>query len=57
VMTPWREFREIPEEAFHRTGARLTVIDCWRVIPSTVAAAADVVYLGRGEARNQPVRA
>jgi hypothetical protein len=57
VMTPWGEFRDIPIEAFHRGGPRLTVIDCWRVVPSSVATVADVVYLGRGEARSEPVRA
>jgi len=56
VMTPWPEFRDIPEDAFHRTGARMTVIDCWRVIPKSVARFADVVYLGQGVARREPAR-
>ena len=48
VMTPWPEFGEIPENAFARPGARMAVIDCWRVIPVSIAAVADVVYLGHG---------
>jgi UDPglucose 6-dehydrogenase len=48
VMTPWPEFRDIPESAFARPGGRMTVIDCWRLIPASVAAVADIVYLGQG---------
>ena len=48
VMTPWPEFRDLDEDAFVRPGKRLTVIDCWRVLPSAVSRVADVVYLGQG---------
>ena len=48
VMTPWPEFAQVPAEAFARTGQRLTVIDCWRVIPDTVSAVATLVHPGRG---------
>ncbi|HEY1303422.1 MAG TPA: nucleotide sugar dehydrogenase [Vicinamibacterales bacterium] len=58
VMTPWPEFRELGDDVFCRVGSRLTVIDCWRVIPKTVAAVAHVVYLGYGgTAQSEPVRA
>jgi UDPglucose 6-dehydrogenase len=50
VMTPWPEFRDIPAEAFSRSSSRVTVIDCWRVIPTEVGTVADVVYLGHGAA-------
>jgi UDPglucose 6-dehydrogenase len=47
VMTPWPQFREIPEDAYRRSGGRLTVIDCWRTIPVDIAKVAEVVYLGQ----------
>jgi len=47
VMTPWPEFRSVPEAAFARTSTRMTVIDCWRMIPDGVSAVADVVHLGQ----------
>jgi UDPglucose 6-dehydrogenase len=50
VMTPWPEFRNIPADAFSRSSSRLTVIDCWRMIPTEVGTIADVVYLGHGAA-------
>ena len=56
VMTPWAEFRDIPDEAFSRVGSRLPVIDCWRALSKTVAEVADVVYLGQGGVRREPVR-
>jgi UDPglucose 6-dehydrogenase len=57
VMTPWPEFRDIPDDAFARIGSRLTVIDCWRVTSKTIMAVADVVYLGQGASRTEPIRA
>lgn len=55
LMTPWPEFRGIPVDAFERPGARLPVIDCWRILSATeVGAVADLVYLGRGAARHEP---
>jgi UDPglucose 6-dehydrogenase len=58
VMTPWPEFRNIPTEAFSRSSGRLTVIDCWRMIPPGVGTVADVVYLGHGAvAQSAPVSA
>ena len=57
VMTPWAEFRDIPNDAFVRIGSRLPVIDCWRALSKTVADVADVVYLGQGAVRRESVRA
>jgi UDPglucose 6-dehydrogenase len=57
IMTPWPEFRDIPIEAFSRSSGRLTVIDCWRMIPPTVGRVADVVYLGHGAAQRASVSA
>jgi UDPglucose 6-dehydrogenase len=57
VMTPWPEFRDIPADAFSRSSRRLSVIDCWRVIPPAVGAVADVVYLGQGAAQSASVSA
>ena len=57
VMTPWPEFRDIPADAFSRSSGRLSVIDCWRVIPPTAGALADVVYLGQGAVQSASVSA
>ena len=47
ITIPWPEFRELPVSSFSRVKGRITVIDCWRILPverfSTVA---DIVYLG-----------
>ena len=48
LMTPWPEFRAIPATAFERSGGRLPVIDCWRMMGRDIAAVADVVYVGQG---------
>lgn len=49
VMTPWPEFAVIAADAFARTGSRLPVIDCWRVLPAEpVKAVADLLYVGQG---------
>ncbi|HET7849745.1 MAG TPA: nucleotide sugar dehydrogenase [Pseudolabrys sp.] len=47
VATPWPAFREIPRAALRRANGRLTIIDCWRVLPAQFADDADVFYLGR----------
>jgi hypothetical protein len=47
-MTPWREFGDLDDGAFVRPGKRLTVIDCWRILPAAVSLVADVVYPGQG---------
>lgn len=33
LATPWREFQELPLEAWTSQGASRTVIDCWRALP------------------------
>lgn len=49
VATPWPEFRQLPPEAMIRSDGRLTVIDCWRLLPAErFAHCADLVYLGQG---------
>jgi len=57
LMTPWEEFRTIPDAAFARSAVRLPVIDCWRTIPTSVAAVADVVYLGQGTSSTESAMA
>jgi UDPglucose 6-dehydrogenase len=50
VMTPWPAFRALGASVFERPGRRMTVIDCWRILPDEVRQAADLVYVGKGEA-------
>jgi UDPglucose 6-dehydrogenase len=50
VMTPWPAFRALAFGAFEKPGRRMTVIDCWRVLPSEVRHVADLVYVGKGGA-------
>jgi UDPglucose 6-dehydrogenase len=46
--TPSKGFAKIAPEAFVLGGKRRVAIDCWRILPKSVAEFADVVYLGRG---------
>jgi hypothetical protein len=47
LTTPWPQFKDIPQSAFKRSGARLQVLDCWRMLPrERLAAIADIHYLG-----------
>jgi UDPglucose 6-dehydrogenase len=49
VMTPWPEFGTISADAFARSGSRIPVIDCWRILPAdSVKAVADLLYIGQG---------
>jgi UDPglucose 6-dehydrogenase len=48
VMTAWPAFRTVAAAAFERPGRRMTVIDCWRILPADVRDVADVVYIGQG---------
>ena len=48
VMTAWPAFRMLPAAAFEKAGGRMTVIDCWRILPTEVRDVADVVYVGQG---------
>jgi len=55
LMTPWAEFRNIPLTAFARPSNRLTVIDCWRLLPPEVGAVANLVSLGQHSASSAPM--
>jgi UDPglucose 6-dehydrogenase len=46
VTTPDRTFAALPAACF----AGKAVVDCWRILPASVAEIADVVHLGRGPA-------
>jgi UDPglucose 6-dehydrogenase len=50
IATPWPCFRELRPQALWRSGRRLPVIDCWRLLPAaTLAEVADLIYLGQGQ--------
>jgi len=55
VTTPWPEFSNVPLDAFERSGDRLTVIDCWRIMSPAVASVAEVINLGQGSAHGASV--
>jgi UDP-glucose 6-dehydrogenase len=47
ITTPWPQFKDIPHAAFARSGPRLQVLDCWRILPrEQLRAVADIHYLG-----------
>ena len=47
ITTPWPQFKDIPHAAFARSGVRLQVLDCWRILPrEELAGVADIHYLG-----------
>jgi UDPglucose 6-dehydrogenase len=48
VMTPWPAFRTLGAAAFAKAIGRMTVIDCWRILPGEIRAVADVLYVGHG---------
>jgi UDPglucose 6-dehydrogenase len=49
ITTPWPGFRTLPVAALQRLGRRLTVIDCWRLLPpAEFSDYVDLVYLGKG---------
>ena len=49
ITVPWEEFRNLRPEALARSDGRVSVIDCWRILPAErFAKVADLVYLGRG---------
>lgn len=50
ITTPWPSFKALPAQALARTGQKLAVIDCWRILPSECSAVAELVYPGLGEA-------
>lgn len=48
LATPAAVFAALAPEAFTANGRRRIVVDCWRVLPPTFAAVADIVHIGRG---------
>lgn len=48
VTTAWPEFRDLAPTAYVRSGGRMAVLDCWRILPSAVAEVADLIHLGHG---------
>ena len=49
ITTPWPQFAQIPASVFARSGRRLQVLDCWRMLDrEKVGAVADIHYLGAG---------
>jgi UDPglucose 6-dehydrogenase len=48
IMTPWAEFGRIPADAFVKPGRKTVVIDCWRMLPAHIGAAADLRHVGVG---------
>ena len=52
ITTPWAEFRSLPLAVFQGEGRRVSVLDCWRVLPEEVAAGIDNYWtLGKGDDR------
>lgn len=47
IATPALTYARLSPAVFTEGGKRRTVLDCWRVLPATVAEVADVIYLGR----------
>lgn len=48
IATPWTGFRDVPLTALRRTGRRLPIIDCWRLLPAAeLGEVVDLIYLGR----------
>jgi len=47
ITTPWPEYSDIPASAFTRPGSRMQILDCWRILPSSLMRVADVHYLGK----------
>jgi UDPglucose 6-dehydrogenase len=49
ITTPWAEFQDLQPAVFQRLRGRLTVLDCWRVLPAQVAGAIEhYLTLGKG---------
>ena len=50
ITTPWPQFAELPASVFARSGRRLQILDCWRVLDrEKLAGVADIHYLGVGD--------
>ena len=52
IATAWPEFANIPPAALARSGHRVVVFDCWRILdPEIYGSVATIVYPGRGAGR------
>jgi UDPglucose 6-dehydrogenase len=48
ITTPWPEFADLPVDGVRRSGRRIVVIDCWRLLSDGVSGdAIDLVHLGQ----------
>jgi UDPglucose 6-dehydrogenase len=58
IATPWPCFRHLPLSALERSGRRLTVIDCWGLLPTAkFSETVELVRLGQGRQPNSPAAA
>ena len=49
IATPWPSFQQLPHAVLQRKGGRLTVIDCWHLLPQAqFSGVVELVYLGHG---------
>jgi UDPglucose 6-dehydrogenase len=49
ITTPWPEFRQLQPQDVKHSGARPTVLDCWRLLGETdLARCTDYLILGVG---------
>src|SRR5690348_1022155 len=49
ITTPWPSFRDLSQRALRRSrGARLPIIDCWRLLPTALAKTVNLIYPGVG---------
>jgi UDPglucose 6-dehydrogenase len=53
IATAWAEFKQLSASAFARTEGRVTVMDCWRVLPPDFLTIADIHYTGYGPTSNE----
>lgn len=57
ITTPWNEFKSITPAQLARKTGRVTVLDCWRILPrSEFEAACDYITLGLGAAAERQAR-
>lgn len=49
IASPDPVFARLPSSCFAASGAPKLVLDCWALLPPTIAGVADLVMLGRGE--------
>lgn len=55
ITTPWPEFSQISISALQRSGKRLAIIDCWRLLdPAKYSEVVDLIYPGKSPARVIP---